>query len=103
MGPPTIVDLGGSWKNPGWRTSVPSRFSFSRMTFNANAKGLRLIAGVAPRVRFHLYHKFLFTLPLFASALFAQSKTLYISKHYLNIPVSRASKMNVFQIQVDGI
>ena len=28
---------------------------------------------------------------------------MYIAKHYLNIPVARASEMHVFQIQVEGI
>ncbi len=82
---------------------MQSSFSFSRMTFDANAKRLRLFAGVAPRVQFHFYRRFLFSLLLFASSLFAQSRTLHISKHYLNIPVSRAGEMHVFQIQVDGI
>jgi fructan beta-fructosidase len=35
--------------------------------------------------------------------LFAQERTMDISKHYLNIPVARASEMHVFQITVDGI
>jgi fructan beta-fructosidase len=82
---------------------VQSRLSFSRMTFDASAKGLRLIARGVPRVPFHFYRRFLFTLLLSASPLFAQSKTLHITKHYLNIPVARASEMHVFQIQVDGI
>ncbi len=81
---------------------MQSRFSFSRMTSDANTR-LRLIAGVAPQVPFHFCRRFLFTLLLSASPLFAQSKTLHITKHYLNIPVARASEMHVFQIQVDGI
>ncbi len=67
------------------------------------AKSLIDVAPAARRVRFHLYRKFLFALPLFACSLFAQSRTFYISKHYLNIPVARASEMRVYQIQVDGI
>jgi hypothetical protein len=73
------------------------------MTFDANAKGLRLLAGAPPRLRFHFSSRVLFSLLLFASSLFAQSKSMYITKHYLNIPVARAGEMHVYQIQVDGI
>jgi sucrose-6-phosphate hydrolase SacC (GH32 family) len=74
------------------------------MTFDANVKGVRPCAGAPRRVRFHFPLGFLVTLLLFASfSLFAQSRTMYISKHYLNIPVARASEMQIFQIQVDGI
>jgi fructan beta-fructosidase len=82
---------------------VQSRFSFSRMTFDTSAKGLRLIAGAAPRLRVHLSRALPFTLLVFASSLFAQSRTFSISKHYLNIPIARSSEMHVFQIQVGGI
>ena len=83
---------------------MQSRFLFSRMTFDANVKGVRPCAGAPRRVRFHFPLGFLVTLLLFASfSLFAQSRTMYISKHYLNIPVARASEMQIFQIQVDGI
>lgn len=82
---------------------MQSRFSFSRMTFDANAKGLRLLAGAPPRLRFHFSSRVLFSLLLFASSLLAQSKSMYITKHYLNIPVARAGEMHVYQIQVDGI
>jgi len=40
---------------------------------------------------------------LLASSLVAQSRTINISKHYLNIPIARAGEMRVFQIQVNGI
>ena len=100
---PTAIDVGVSWKSLVWRTSVQSRFSFSRMTFDANAKGLRLLAGAPPRLRFHFSSRVLFSLLLFASSLLAQSKSMYITKHYLNIPVARAGEMHVYQIQVDGI
>ncbi len=40
---------------------------------------------------------------LFASSLLAQSRTMHISKRYLNIPVARAAEMRVFQIQVGGV
>src|ERR1700688_1271321 len=103
MRSPITVDVGVSWKNPVWRTSVQSRFSFSRTAFDANAKGLRLFAGAPSRVRFHFSCRILFTLLLLASSLFGQSRTMYIAKHYLNIPVARASEMHVFQIQVEGI
>jgi sucrose-6-phosphate hydrolase SacC (GH32 family) len=73
------------------------------MTFVASAKRMRLFAGAPPRVQFHFYRRFLFCLLLSGSSLFAQSRTFHISKHYLNIPVSRAGEMRVFQIQVDGI
>jgi sucrose-6-phosphate hydrolase SacC (GH32 family) len=73
------------------------------MTFDANAKGLRLSTGAQLRVRFHSSCGILFALLLLASSLSAQSRTILISKHYLNIPVARAAEMHVFQIQVDGI
>jgi len=37
------------------------------------------------------------------TALSAQSRSIQISKHYLNIPVTFSGPMHVFQIQVDGI
>src|SRR6201999_3204120 len=33
----------------------------------------------------------------------AQSRTITISKRYLNVPVARASAMKVFHIRVDGV
>jgi fructan beta-fructosidase len=74
------------------------------MTFDANVKGLRLCAAAPRPVRIPFPRGFLVTLLLFASSsLLAQSRTMYISKHYLNIPVARAAEMHIFQIQVDGI
>jgi fructan beta-fructosidase len=73
------------------------------MTFDTSAKELHAVAGVTPRIQFRLYRRFVFSLLLFASSLFAQSRNIHVSKHYLNIPVSRAGEMHVFQIQVGGI
>jgi fructan beta-fructosidase len=42
---------------------------------------------------------FLFCTPL----LFAESRTIQITKPYLNLPISRASKMQVFDLKVDGL
>jgi sucrose-6-phosphate hydrolase SacC (GH32 family) len=39
---------------------------------------------------------------LLAPSLFAQSVTLHITKHYLNLPIARTSEMRIFQIQVNG-
>jgi len=75
------------------------------MTFEAKSNKLRPFAGAPLRVQCHSVHGTLFAFVLFAfaSCLFGQSRTMYISKHYLNIPVARASVMHVFQIQVDGV
>src|ERR1017187_4735377 len=98
------VNVGICWNRLVWRTPVQSRFLFSRMPFDANVKATRPCAGAPRRVRFHFPLGFLVTLVLFASfSLFAQSRPMYISKHYLNIPVARASQMQIFQIQVDRI
>jgi len=75
----------------------------SRITFDAHAKGLRLSAGAPLRDRFQFSCGILFTLLLLACSLSAQSRTMVITKHYLNIPVARAGEMHVFQIQVGGI
>ena len=80
-----------------------SRFLFNRMTFERKSKGLRPFGGAPGRVHCRSVHGILFALVLFASSLLAQSRTMYISKRYLNIPVTRASEMQVFQIQVDGV
>ena len=82
---------------------MQSRFPFNRATFERNVKGLWPFSGAPFRVHRHSVHGTLFALVLFASSLFGQSRTMYISKHYLNIPVARASEMQVFQIQVDGV
>jgi fructan beta-fructosidase len=82
---------------------VQSRFSFNHRTFEAKSNKLRAFAGAPLRVQCHSVHGTLFAFVLFASSLFGQSRTMYISKHYLNIPVARASEMHVFQIQVDRV
>jgi sucrose-6-phosphate hydrolase SacC (GH32 family) len=75
----------------------------SRVASNANANGPRFLAGPSQRLRFHVRCAVLATLLLFAPAsLFAQSRSFYISKHYLNIPVAGSAEMHVFQIQVNG-
>jgi sucrose-6-phosphate hydrolase SacC (GH32 family) len=83
--------------------SVQSRFSLSRMTFDAHAKEMQLSVGAPLRDRFHFSCGVLFILLLLAGSLSAQSRTMVISKHYLNIPVARAGEMHVFQIQVEGV
>jgi fructan beta-fructosidase len=82
---------------------VYSRHLLSRTTFDGLAKGLGLCARVPRRLQLHFFLCFSVTLLLFASTLlFGQDRTMHISKHYLNIPVARASEMHVFQIQVGG-
>jgi len=61
------------------------------------------LKGLPLRLQCHFVHGTLFALLLFASSLLAESRTIYISKHYLNLPVARAGEMRVFQIAVDGI
>ena len=83
---------------------MPSMLSLMRLALNANCNGPRFFAVAPQRLRFHFRCGVLATIVLFASAaLFAQSRTLHISKHYLNIPVAGSSEMHVFQIQVDGV
>jgi fructan beta-fructosidase len=83
---------------------VPFKLSMSRVIFNMNANGPRCFAGAPQRLRFHFPCGVLANILLFASAsLLAQSRTLHISKHYLNIPVAGSSEMHVFQIQVNGV
>jgi fructan beta-fructosidase len=73
------------------------------MTFAANNKGRRLFWDAPRRLRLRFPCGFLAALLLFASSsLHAQSRTIPISKHYLNIPVANSSEMHVFQIQVNG-
>jgi hypothetical protein len=38
-----------------------------------------------------------------AISLLAQSRTIYITQQYLNVPVERESEMRIFQISVGGI
>jgi fructan beta-fructosidase len=73
------------------------------MIFETKSKNLWPFAGASLRVHCLSVHGTLFALVLFASSLFAQGRTMYISKRYLNIPVARASEMHLFQIQVDGV
>jgi fructan beta-fructosidase len=82
---------------------VQSRFSFDRLSFEAKSNMAQPFAGGLLRVRYQSVHGVLFALILFSSSLFGQSRTMHISKHYLNIPVARTSEMHVFQIQVDGV
>ena len=82
---------------------MQSRFPLNRTTLEKNVKGLLPLAGALFRVRSHSVHGTLFALVLFVSSLFGQSRSMYIAKRYLNIPVARASEMQVFQIQVGGV
>jgi len=82
---------------------MQSRISFIRMTFDVNANAQRPSAGVPRRTRLHSSALFLCALLLNASSLFAQSRTMHVSKRYLNIPVARAGEKRVIQIQVGGI
>ena len=80
------------------------KLSLCRVPFNANAKGLLFSPGALQRLRSHFSCVVLSTILLLTSAaLFAQSRTFHISKHYLNIPVAGSSEMHVFQIQVNGV
>ena len=82
---------------------APTEFLLWRMTVDSNTRRSRLFTGSPLQVRSLLSRVSLFILLLFTTSLFAQSRTMYISKHYLNIPVTRAGEMHVFQIQVNGI
>jgi sucrose-6-phosphate hydrolase SacC (GH32 family) len=55
------------------------------------------------RLRGQIPAGFLIALLSFASNLSAQSRSIAISKHYLNIPVTFSGPMQLFQIQVDGV
>jgi fructan beta-fructosidase len=46
--------------------------------------------------------RYAFLLLFLAVSLHAQTKTIKIQKPYLNIPISRQSKMQVFEIQING-
>jgi fructan beta-fructosidase len=80
---------------------VQTRDSFGRLTVEGNARGMHYFK--LRGVRRPYLCPVLFSLLLFGASLFGQSRTMVISKHYLNIPVARASKMGVIQIQVDGV
>ena len=69
------------------------RLLFQCMTPDENGKRLRAQFPVG----------LLIALLFFASSLSAQSRSIPISKHYLNIPVTFSGPMHVFQIQVNGI
>jgi fructan beta-fructosidase len=60
------------------------------------------LSGVSGRRSFHRFTAILIAV-LLASSLYAQSRSIQISKHYLNIPVTFSGPMHVFQIQVDGV
>ena len=79
-------------------------FLSHHMPIAAGTKRLQPIDGVRRRTRFFVSLGSLASLILFASiSLFAQERTIAISKRYLNIPVDRTGEMHVFQIKVDGI
>jgi fructan beta-fructosidase len=83
---------------------VQFRLSSDRVIFNANLKCLRHFAGPWRRARPQFLYGCLATLLLFASSSFGeQSRSIPISKHYLNIPVAISSDMRVFQIRVNGV
>jgi len=79
------------------------KFSLGCLNANVNALRRKLFASVRVRAGLHFCCGVLFALVLLASSLVAQSRTINISKHYLNIPIARAGEMRVFQIQVNGI
>jgi sucrose-6-phosphate hydrolase SacC (GH32 family) len=101
MGSAVSVEVGVCGMGLVWRTRVQSGFSLSRITLRAQVNGLRPFANAPLRFRFSC--GLFFALLLLASSVFAQSRTMLISKHYLNIPVARGAAMHVFQIEVDGI
>jgi hypothetical protein len=69
---------------------VHPEFPSHRTPFATEAMRFRPIDCVRRRARFLLFPV---SLVLFASiSLFAQDRTIYISKHYLDIPVDRASE-----------
>ena len=52
--------------------------------------------------RFRVLACFLGILLCSLPSLFAQSKTIHITRRYLNIPIERKAKMRVFQVRADG-
>ncbi|MFC5861599.1 glycoside hydrolase family 32 protein [Acidicapsa dinghuensis] len=80
------------------------RLPFAPLVLTGNSNDPRCSHGVKQQLRFRSLRTALAIVLLTAPiCLLAQSRTLHISKHYLNIPIANSSEMHVFQIQVDGV
>ena len=86
------------------RLDALAPINLRRVAFNMNVNSWRFSGGPSQRFRFHFRCGILAAILLFDSAsFFPQSRTFFISKHYLNIPVAGSSEMHVIQIQVKGV
>lgn len=65
-------------------------------------QGLRFAAGRAGRMPWRSVAASMVVLLCLTGSLFAQSRTMAITKRYLNVPVGRETQMRIFQISVDG-
>jgi fructan beta-fructosidase len=82
---------------------LQSLVDFWRAIRRSGGSGYQPTASPAGGTRFRSFGWLVGLYLCFAPTLFAQNRSLQITKHYLNIPIGHETRMRVFKISVDGI